>query len=339
MKKISIILFALLTTVSCSDNIDKGKPAAPHIYPQFKNEFRVTAIEGKNDRWGEFKMKMYYDTNEELDSAWVTDKNGRRIAAITGKVSSTGARTSINEIYDYIQGISQDSVLRMDAKLKEKYGEGNYSLIDSIPRSVRSIKSHYTSFFADGRVSNSKVEYYTPRKNLGTSGIDFNSTYLKTKEEKLIYEYNLEGQITVIRTIADTYEIDFEKNTSTFKNSDILKQVISYDGKNVNRIEDYILLPGENFSIMNDYLFNYTKEGISSISSKEDNRTFSRSGNILTITRGSSVMTYELDGKGYPIKIEDGKGNFMKVTYEKGNGDFQNLTSILDQSMGNPFIR
>lgn len=303
MKKILTIVLTLLVATSCDDNLEKGKPATPQVYPVYKNTSRVSLIEGKNERWGEFKMKVYYNSKEMLDSAWITNKENRRVAAIMGQFSNSGSPTKTTNIYDYIPSISQDSIERMDLALKAKYGEGNYSLIDSIKMATRAIRTVATIYYNDGRVSRSNVIENVPRKKLGTSGIDFNTSYLKNKEVKSRYEYDSKGKIIAVRMINDSYDVNFDLNSSFFTKSFITKQVMTYNDKSIERLEDCVLLAGENFSTVNDYWFNYSGTNISSIAYGGKEILFTRSGQKLTITDHGNVMTYQLDGNGYPIKI------------------------------------
>ncbi len=330
MKKYILLTLATFgIIVSCTKSSD-FKPSKETEFVIKKNSFRAKTINSKNDKWGEFKQILYY-SNDMLDSVWCLNTAGDTVGGI--KVSHA-ANSRTYSAYDLIPSIDQDSIKKIDDSLKLKLGEGKYHLFWVLPKVARKTQAQYLSLYNDGRVKKQVVKSYRPRADVGT-GDKFNNTYVLLKTETNIYEYDSNGNIVVNRITCDIHD---EKDEKIFKRS-LYKQEYNYITGKITGIEMFEAKSGENYSSNELLMFEYLNKQINSVKGKTLQKSFSYSGNIVTINEGNKATTCQLDNNGNVVKISDAKGYVTSIEYEAGHGDIEIYTPLLERLLGTPFIK
>lgn len=334
MKKLLYIITGLLLLAGCKDKVDKSKPAGPQKYPIFRNDFRAAEVRGHNQHWGDFRLLFKY-SGDQLETVWRVDAQADTVGTIR---ISRSDEWSLNVYYvdDWIPAISQDSIERMDAAYKEKYGAGNYSLKDSIPRNTRTILQCRDTYYSDTRVYQQEFMYYRPREDVGITGVNFDNSYIQTRKLKYMYEYSDDGRIAIARWGEYTYTD--EKNLNVFDTRQG-KYEVTYNNGAVAAVDSYLLPEGSNYVEEYRYQMSYDHSRLSGVTADGYNKGFAYSGDELTVTDNGKVWKYRFDENGNPIRIDNPNGSYMEIRYERGHGDFQMLTPFFDRIMGSPYIK
>lgn len=323
MKNNIIILFiAVLSVFACNkDDETSGKENNK------KNEMRAKTITGHNEQWGDFKLEMYYSKNK-LDSAFRYDDKGRFLGSLSIE-KKDGVYTY--NIRDFIHNIDADSIKRLDLALTEKHGAGTYLLEDSIPRIFRIRYS--VSLINDIQTLN----YYSPREDVGT-GADFNNTYIHTKQEKIIYEYDNSGKILNSRAFVDI----FDPINTTLYDRKIYKSEYIYNKNNVIKNNIYTMDSEveSSWRLIRELEYSNGENGVTAIQGANHDMELSYNGkNVSSITLNGITTKYEFNDKGYVTRINYANGDFMNIEYEDGRGDFFIFTQLDTQAKGFPIIK
>lgn len=328
MRHIILVLFIIATVVSCEkeDDIKVDK---------WNSAMRAVKIEGCNEIWGDFVFKFYYGNKTgKIDSAFRYDNSGRK----RGSISFTNEKgVSAYNINDYIDAIDPDSIIRLDNILKGKWGEGNYSLIDSIPKVSRALMVVKTTLF-NGVIETQEFSYYKPREDVGT-GKNFNNNYILTKKEKNIYEYDDSGNILNCRSFVDIYT---DPKKPTIYTREIFKSEYIFD-KNI--ILDNVIYTSDigneyNWKQINSKKYTYGGEYITSIVGHSYDLSATYSGEKLTaITENGVTTKYSMNDNGFVTRIEKGANDFMNIVYESGHGELMILSKLDQEQRGFPIIK
>lgn len=327
-----------MLTILCSCSKDeKGKPAKPHVYPIHYNTHMAKTITGKSDRWGDFKFIINNGKDNLLQRSYRVNNDMDSLGAISVDRSKT---YSINkyQISESIRNISPDSIVRLDAALLAKYGEGNYSLNDSIPMKMSVLKESAIHYTTDNRTYKQVEKFYTPKPDMGGStDKEFDNTYYLRKTVTHYYEYNNDGYIIVDRIFEDEhYDITDDK----MYNRKVFKYEVNYDKERILSFAKYELLAGDNYQEIERYDYIYSNGKIASIKgNKSYNKNFEYTNDNLVINDNGVTHNYKLTSFGYPSRIEDGEGGFMEVEYVQGHGEMDKFISLPDKLYGNPYIR
>lgn len=330
MKKNILFALVLLGIIASCTKEQEFKPTKEQEFEVRKNNFRAKTIQTKNDKWGEFKQSLYY-SNDKLDSIWCVNLVGDTVGVV--RVSS-GATSRSYLAYDFIPSIDQNGIKKIEDSLKLKFGEGNYNLFRSLPKSARRSQTQDLILFPDGRVRKQTVKSYRPREDVGV-GSKFNNTYILVTTETNVFEYDNNGNIVVNRISKDVHDQQDEK---LFQRS-ILKHELNLVKGEVTEIELFEAKSGENYSSKDRLKFEYLNKKISAIKGNSFQKLFTYSGNIVKITEGSKASNCELDKNGNVVKISDLEGSETTVEYEPGHGDLEIFTLLIDRLLGTPQIK
>lgn len=323
-------LFGCFIFCACTKEA-KYDPAEEFQYTVKKNAYRVTKISGTSTYWGDFTLSLNY-SGDELDKAYRTNAENDTIGQINvNRNSSTYLKYSI---MDLIPNIDQDSIARTDAILRAKYGAGNYSLWDSIPKIYRTIQETISYLYTDGRIKKVVSNLYKPREDVGITGVNFDNSYIRVSKTASTYEYDLNSNIAINRIILDVYnEEDQDKYERT-----LLKYETNYDREQIGLLICSIANGGESFIETNRYNYTYNGNQLISVDGVDFTRKFTYTGKQVTMTTNDSeTIIYELDEHGNVIQMDDGKGNVFHIEYEQGNGNFSIFT-LMNEQMINPFF-
>jgi len=179
--------------------------------------------------------------------------------------------------------------------------------------------------------------HYTPREDVGT-GEDFDNSYLKTYRTINTYEYNENSNICINRIYHDVYDPE-DIHQETYERT-LHKYETLYEGDRITSILYMTAPAGENWIEQDRYSFTYSGNLLQSVKSNGRTLEFTYNGTVpATVTDGETQYTYKFDGNGNVTEINDGQGNFMKITYESGHGNFSVFTPVIDQMLGKPFIK
>ena len=337
MKKnyLYILLLCIIFT-SCNKDTEfkENKADIPQVK---KNLFRVNMITGHNKHWGDYRFRLNYNQEFLTKSYRVNVVKDTLDQDTLGVISAT--ISSIEKIqyqvYDYVVDVDKDSVDRLKKQLIEKYGEGNFSLKDSIPMASRKIRSFLMNFNISGRMIRNVAKFYEYPKDFG-SGDDFDN------ESKLQYtltnsfEYNNEGKDYIKRYFNDVVDPEDEDIIHRTLN----KEEVEYLNSKVTAFIIYKAKDGENFEEDHRYTFEYSRDKLMKITSDGYNREFTYNSNdqIISVNTNGKIVTYEYDSDGNLSKITDGD-DYMQMTYEKGNGNYYIFTSFEDRVMGIPYVK
>ena len=329
MKTLTILIVAFLGFTSCTKDLE------PYIYkePEFpvqKNEFRAKIINGSNYKWGEFKQILNY-SNEKLVSATVINNIGDTIGGIT---VDHGATTIYYSEYELIPAIDSISILEIEDSLKAKYGEGNYNLFREVPKVLRRSKVQDLSLYRDGRVKRLITKSYKPRKNVGI-GTKFNNTYILDVTEANVFEYDDKGNIVVNRITIDIHD---EKDEQKYSRS-LYKYENSFIENKISEINYFEVESGGNYVLKDIFDFEYRENQLVGIGSDSYQRKFDYSNNQITVNEDGKTSIYQLDVKGYVIKITDHTDKITSIEYESGHGDFSVFSSLIETQLGTPLIK
>jgi len=332
MKKY-IFISVLLGIVwgSCTKDAEMNMAQEQSLAPE-KNAYRATRIEGTNEHWGDYVLKMEYE-NEKLKACVREDSDGDTLGTISvTRYSNIRYQITVN---DYVVSVDADSIQRLDARLNATYGTGNYSLEDSIPRRSQKLMDLYVDLYDDGRVVRQTATYYVPREEVGV-GDDFDYTYLKDCKVTDVYEYDGEGRVCACREFYDVYDRDADVYARS-----LYKEEYLYSGKRLTDIVRLEAKGGENFTEFDRYLVEYAGDRISSMKGSGLNRTFTWTNDVLSVIEDSrdGRSTYVWDANGCVTEIEEGNGDAMRITYEKGHGNLSWLIPLRDTMLGSPFIK
>lgn len=330
------MIVGISASISCTkEMVTKGKDA--HVYPVYKNSYRAKTITGKNEAWGEFKLYLNYK-GEDLAVSYRVDNETDTVGSITRQYSAV-SNSAIYNVQDFVVNISQDSINRLDNVLKEKYGEGNYSLKDSVYRRSRAARSRMevvNNLHADGRVKMSTFTYFKPQDEVSTSDKDFTTDYEQVRSVVNKFEYNLDGYVIVNRLHESIFKDP--KDLTKFDRR-IFKHETIFDKSVIVNFIEYELFAGDNFTELDNYSYSYSGGKLMSVAGKNQTRSFVYSGSNLEITIGEEKFTYTFDGNNNVTKMADSKGNYMNIEYEAGHGDFSSLTPFFEIQLGMPYIK
>ena len=329
MKYILSLISCFLVLISCTKESEFEAPEGITYAPK-KNAYRAVKISGTNTHWGNFTLHIGYD-KEEMNSLIRTNAQGDTVGGF-GLMRSSGYLTYF--IQDYVPMIDKDSIQRLDAKLTDKYGTGNYDLWDSIPKSAESIVEATIYLYTDGRIKKSNIKNYKPNEKNEAVGEEFAYSYILETTTASTYEYNANSNICVNRIMSDQHNpVDKE----LYERS-LYKTEIGYDGNKITSLIWFTAPSGENFIENNRYDYTYSGNQVTAINGEGFTRKFTYNGKQVTMTTNNSeTTTYELDSHGNVVKMNDGKGNVYQIEYESGNGNFSIFTFMSDQ-MTNPFF-
>lgn len=328
-----LLISTLFLAVACTKEADMNMATEPEYTVQ-KNLCRVTKIEGHNEHWGDYTWLISYD-KEKIEAAFRVDTEGDTIGNIQMYYySAISHRTQIN---DFIPKIDADSIQRLDQFLENKYGAGNYSLKDSIPLEGMTLYDQSIDLYEDGRIKRQKVTHYSPRENVGV-GDDFDNSYLLVDRTTNTYEYDENGRIIINRESYDVFDQEDPKGEKFDRT--LHKYETMYDGSKITAIIHMTALAGENWTEQDRYTYNYSGNLLQAVNNEKRVLKFTYSGNtLMSVADGGTQYTYKFDGNGNVTEINDGQGNFMKMTYESGHGNFSVFTPILEQMLGKPFVK
>ena len=337
MKK-NYIYILLLCIVFTACNKDAEYKDYKSDVPQMKkNLFRVNMITGHNQRWGDYRFRLNYDQELLTLSYRVNIVKDTLDQDTLGVISAT--ISSIEEIeyqiFDYVVNIDQDSVDRLEKQLIEKYGEGNFSLKDSISMASRKTRSSLMNFNSSGRMIHNVDKYYKYPEDFG-SGDEFDNESKLQYTLTQSYEYNNEGKDYIKRYFNDVVDSEDED----ILHRTLHKQEIEYLNSKVSALVIYKVKDGENFEEARRYTFEYSGDKLMKITSDGYNREFTYNSNdqIISVNTNGKIVTYEYDDDNNLSKITDGD-NYMQMTYEKGNGNYYIFTSFEDRVMGIPYVK
>lgn len=330
MKYILPFISCFLVLMSCTK---EGEYSAPEetVYSPKTYAFRAIRITGTNTHWGDFTLYLGYD-KDELNSIIRTNTLGDTVGSF-GIVRNSGARSLF--LNDYVPTIDQDSILRLDNRLKEQYGSGNYSLTDSIPLTSQTLQELSVYLYTDGRIKKSVVKQYVPNPNRHATGKDFKYAYILSTTTSSTYEYNANSNVCVNRIIYDVHDhIDKDLYTRT-----LYKTETWYEDDRIMSMKWFKAKGGDNFTEYNRYNYTYNeKYQLTGIQGEIFSRKFTYNDNqVLMTTNDTDTVTYELDAHGNVVKIYDGNGNSCQIEYEPGNGNFSLFTLLTDRML-NPFF-
>ena len=331
MKNIFFLLAMMLIIASCTKEADMNMATDPE-YTVKKNLYRVKKIEGHNEQWGDYILLLNYE-NEQLRSGFRVDVEGDTVGSISiGGESNTRLEIELN---DFVPNIDSDSISRLDNALKEKYGEGNYSLKDSIPLAARELLTQVIYLYDDGRINKQIVTYYTPREDVGV-GEDFDNSYILTRRTTNVYEYNTDGNICVNRMFDDMYDPE-DPYQETYSRS-LYKYEIAYEEGQIASMVYLTANAGENYTELDRYVYNYSNGLLQSLQGNDLKIEFVYNGSVLaSATQGNVQYAYQFDANGNVTEINAGNGNYMKLSYEEGNGNFSLFTPVAEQMLGLPY--
>lgn len=324
--------FMITALLSCTKEAKYEVAEDPEFTP-VKNSYRAKTISGKNDHWGEFKFVLTYK-NEKLDTAQLFNATGRQTGRINVKLSSSTLQNYY--IIDFVPKIDPDSIQRLDKRLSEKYGAGNYVLEDSIPLSSETYFLGQLQQDKYTRESKLIRTYYGPVDNPGT-GEEYIYKYRKIQQITGKYEYDETNNLIAERVFQDVYDAD---NENKYKRQ-ITKYEYYYNDRQLTSIIYYDAAGGENFTESDRYNFSYNGNKVTAIQGQHLTKQFSYTGEYISKVScsGRNDYTYEYDSNGNVTSISYGNGNYMKIEYEKGNGNISQFLSIFDRMMGDPHIR
>ena len=330
MRVIFLFIFFGLIFSACTKEADNNVAKAPE-YKLEKNLYRVAKIEGHNSHWGEFTLVFNYK-DDMLNTSYRMNPEGDTTGYI--RPSYDSKRKQEFTVYDLLHKIDADSIVRLDNALKEKYGEGNYSLKDSIPLVSRAIQRHTLDFSDNGLVKRHKVFKYKPREDVG-AGEDFDNSYILTHSLTNTYEYDENADIIVNRVFSYTYDEE-DSDIYTFE---IYKYEMEYKNRQILSMDYSTVLSGENYKLLDRFAYSYANKQLQSVIGEKqswiyEGNTMKASGDI-----ANAEMNYKFDENGNVIEISDKHGNLMKITYEAGHGNMSALTPILDRLVGMPYIK
>lgn len=329
MKYYLSVITCFLVLISCTKESEYQAPK-DNIYTPHKNDYRATKISGTSTHWGEFTLTLSYD-KEELNEGIRINAQGDTV----GNISVTrGSGYLKYYIRDYIPSIDNDSIDRLEQKLIDKHGAGNFKLWDSIPKVAKSIQEATIYLYTDGRIKKTTTLTYKPGENHNAVGKDFDNNYILVSTISSTYEYNSNSNICVNRIMSDLHN---PTDKDLYERS-LFKNEILYDRDKITSLLLFAAESGGNFIETNHYNFSYNGNQLTAIKGSDFTRTFSYNGMQVTMTTNDSVTSsYELDNNGNMIKMDDGKGNVFQIEYEQGNGNLNLFTPMTDQML-NPFF-
>lgn len=333
IKHLYIALFALMAMASCTKEADMNMAEEKNLAPA-KNAYRAILIEGHNDIWGDYIFRINYE-NDRLKNAVRVTLEGDTVGSIVSSRASDIKYTY--EVRDIVPIVDEDSIARLDQQLKDKYGEGNYSLKDSIPRGTQIRYNIVVELYKDGRVSRQTVTYSIPPIEKYING-KFNYKYLMKERENLLYEYDNNGRVVACRVFKDVYDLkDQEKSTRT-----IYKETYAYNGDKVSTIIQYGAEAGESFNEKNRFDATYSGNNLTALKGTTGgDYLFGWSGSSLnSITLPDNTKrTYTWNANGFVETISDDGVGTMKITYEEGNGNLSWLSIMKEGLYGLPIIK
>lgn len=328
LKNIGCLLLFAVAWISCNDddNVKVGK--------QTVNPVRVKEIEGHNESWGDYTLKLEYK-NDKISTIERFDKNGRQ----KGELEITKEQGVMTySLDDYVYKIDADAIADLDRELALKYGVGNYSLEDSIPLVAKTVYEVALTFDEESMVTRQKISYFTPKKDFGV-GEDFDNNYPLERVETYIYEYDEGGNVLNVRLFIDKYR---PENAKDYVSRELYKYEYEYHGGKIvtNRIYRVNNHSEESWDLINERAYAYSGNGLMSV--KGDGYSLERiysDARAFSLNLNGAVTSYTLNEYGFLIKSDNGKGEVMNVTYEPGNGNFYHLYRLDREQEGFPVIK
>lgn len=329
MKHIILFIVILSLFMACTKDSEYSAPDET-IYTINKNSHRAVKISGTNIHWGNFILTLTYD-KEQLDAGFLVNSKGDTIGDISVYREGAYLRYSIR---DYVPVIDKDSINRLDAILQSKYGAGNYKLWDSIPKTQEILQNATLNLYENGLIQKQVLESFSPTEKADVVGEDFDFNYALISTNTSMYEYNVDGTVRFERMIQDMHDLTDAELYERF----LYKTEATYDNEKIISLLWFTAQSGENFTEINRYNYSYNGEQLSEITAENFTRTFTYSGNQVTITTtGAPTMTCEIHNHGNVVKLDDGQGNIYTIEYEEGNGNLS-LFTPLSERMLNPFF-
>ena len=328
LKNIGCLLLFAVAWVSCNDddNVKVGK--------QTVNPVRVKEIEGHNESWGDYTLKLEYK-NDKISTIERFDKNGRQ----KGELEITKEQGVMTySLDDYVYKIDADAIADLDRELALKYGVGNYSLEDSIPLVAKTVYEVALTFDEESMVTRQKISYFTPKKDFGV-GEDFDNNYPLERVETYIYEYDEGGNVLNVRLFIDKYR---PENAKDYVSRELYKYEYEYHGGKIvtNRIYTVNNHSEESWDLIDERAYAYSGNGLASV--KGDGYSLERNysdARAFSLNQNGAETSCTLNEYGFLLKSDNGKGEVMNVTYEPGNGNFYHLYRLDREQEGFPVIK
>lgn len=307
MKKIIIVLLAIFTTgllAQCDKKDDDGKGGS-----RTERFFRVKRITGDNLKWGKFELLFCY-SDGKLDTVW------RRNLAQDESLRDTMGRFSVSyennstvvNIKDYVLNIDADSVAKLQAAYPATYS-------DSLRRRRVSRTLLTRTLYQVDNYTTQRL--YTPREEVGM-GAGFDNRYKVLQNVRSLYEYDAQGQTTVIRQFVDDYKQD-ELNTDYTRMID--KYEFTYGPNGPATVAYYVQdsYDVESWKLRYSCTYTYSGRELSQIEGK--GYRWLRSGTSLTITDTDGITKCTLDGNDNVVAVTYPDGSQISLEYEDGRGN------------------
>lgn len=326
--KYLIAVLVLLTAFSgCKDDDDArfvSGQRTPHT-------MRVKKITGYNEYWKDYTLQVSYVNNKVVDLERFS-KTGRKMGGLE-------IRREQGKVYyrlkDYIPSVDADSIDRMNTRLKNQYGEGNYTLEDSIPLTPTDILM-LTVGTVDGVVVSQQFTYYQPTTDFGT-GAAFSPKYVAKNRESFVFEYGQDNTILTCRNLADTFD---PENSQSYTRVGY-KSVYQYAGKQLTGCS--VFVAGDeyenNWRTLRSLGYSYSGQDLITISGEGYALQRNYAGGKLTsVTENGITTSYSMNDQGFCIRMEESNGRVMNIEYEEGDGDFEIFNRLDRSQMGFPVI-
>lgn len=329
VKNMTCLILLAMGWVACNDDDDNIQLSLRPVNP-----VRVSEITGYNKHWGDYTLKIQY-INDKVAGMSRYDKDGHRKGGLSVTKEQKVLTYALN---DYVPNVDADSIARLDQRLKEKYGIGNYSLQDSIPTVARTWYKVDVTLDEESMVTQQVFSYYIPKTDFGM-GKDFDNNYTLDYKETFIYEYGVGVSVLNARSFYDTFD---PEDTKEYETRTLYKYEYEYDGERV--VTNRIYVVNHRSDVSWDLIGSraYTYSGRDLVSVKGDgysidiNRSDARTFNL---NLNGETTSYTLNEYGFLTRSDNGKGEVMNVTYEEGNGNFFHLYRLDREQEGFPVIR
>lgn len=326
--KYLIAVFVLLTAFSsCKDDDDVQLVPGERV----AHTMRVKKITGYNEYWKDYTLQVTYVNNKVVDLERFS-KTGRKMGGLEIKREQGKVYYRLK---DYIPSVDADSIDRLNTRLKNLYGEGNYTLEDSIPLISTDILM-LTVGTADGIVVSQQFTYYQPTKDFGT-GAAFSPKYTAKYRESFVFEYGEGNTILTCRSLVDTFD---PENSQSYARVGY-KSVYGYTGRQLTNCS--LFVAGDDYENNWRTLRNvgYSYSGQSLISVSGDGYMLQRNytgGKLTSVTENGITTSYTMNDQSFCIRVEESNGRVMNIEYEEGDGDFEIFNRLDKGQMGFPVI-
>lgn len=320
------VLIGMVVACACQDNDD-----SEIVNPRPEHQMRVSEIAGYNSHWKDYTLKISY-MNDKVTDVERFNAHGRKVG---GLEIERNQESVYYYLYDYVPAIDSDSIARLDAHLAELYGEGTYSLEDSIPLTEATLMILMTEM-EEGRISAQQFTYYQPKTDFGV-GADFSPNYDAKSRESYIYEYGNDNSIIICRNLSDVFS---EGNEDIYERESY-KIEYAFNGQQVqNRILSVAGIDYEdNWNVLQELSYAYSAGRLIEIAGNNYSLQCVYNNEKLTsITENGETTLYTMNEQGYCTRIEYASGDYMDIKYENGSGDFNIFTRLDRPQQGYPII-